>query len=67
MKYYIQISLLVAQPTSRFGPVLWYDNIGKLLAIVHGLAIDFDMPIYSDSVNAMQLDQAEEMQNKAYP
>lgn len=33
------------------------NNIGEFLAIVHGLALlkqkGFDMPIYSDSVNAI--------------
>ena len=36
---------------------VWNNNIGEFLAIVHGLALlkqkGFDMPIYSDSVNAI--------------
>ncbi len=45
------------QEVFRFGPVKGTNNIGEFLAIVHGLALlkrnGFDMPIYSDSVNAM--------------
>lgn len=41
----------------RFGPVFGTNNIGEFLAIVHGLALlkqkRLDMPIYSDSRNAM--------------
>lgn len=40
----------------RFGPIWGTNNIGEFLAIVHCLAYmkqkGFDMPIYSDSVNA---------------
>ena len=42
---------------SGFGPTKGTNNIGEFLAIVHGLALlkqkGFDMPIYSDSVNAI--------------
>lgn len=45
------------QEVFRFGPVYGTNNIGEFLAIVHGLALlkqkGFNMPIYSDSVNAM--------------
>ena len=45
------------QVVFRFGPVRGTNNIGEFLAIVHGLALlaqkGFDMPIYSDSVNAI--------------
>lgn len=45
------------QEVFHFGPVYGTNNIGEFLAIVHGLALlkqkDFDMPIYSDSVNAI--------------
>ena len=41
----------------HFGPMYGTNNIGEFLAIVHGLALlkqkGFDMPIYSDSVNAI--------------
>ena len=41
----------------HFGPMNGTNNIGEFLAIVHGLALlkqkGFDMPIYSDSVNAI--------------
>lgn len=45
------------QEIFHFGPVYGTNNIGEFLAIVHGLALlkqkEFDMPIYSDSVNAI--------------
>ena len=45
------------QQMFHFGPMYGTNNIGEFLAIVHGLALikqkGFDMPIYSDSVNAM--------------
>lgn len=45
------------QQVFRFGPMKGTNNIGEFLAIVHGLALlkqrGFDMPIYSDSVNAI--------------
>ena len=45
------------QEVFHFGPVYGTNNIGEFLAIVHGLALlkqkGFDMPIYSDSVNAI--------------
>ncbi|WP_071147467.1 ribonuclease H1 domain-containing protein [Bacteroides ihuae] len=45
------------QEIFRFGPMRGTNNIGEFLALVHGLAIlkqkGFDMPIYSDSVNAI--------------
>ena len=44
------------QEIFHFGPMYGTNNIGEFLAIVHGLALlkqkGFDMPIYSDSVNA---------------
>lgn len=46
------------QEIFHFGPVYGTNNIGEFLALVHGLALlkqkDFDMPIYSDSVNAIK-------------
>ena len=45
------------QQVFHFGPMKGTNNIGEFLAIVHGLALlkqkGFDMPIYSDSVNAI--------------
>ena len=41
----------------HFGPIFGTNNIGEFLAIVHGLALlkqkGIDMPIYSDSRNAL--------------
>lgn len=41
----------------HFGPIFGTNNIGEFLAIVHGLALlkqkDLDIPIYSDSRNAL--------------
>ena len=41
----------------HFGPIYGTNNIGEFLAIVHGLAFlkqrDIDLPIYSDSRNAL--------------
>lgn len=45
------------QEIFHFGPMKGTNNIGEFLGIVHGLALlkqkGFDMPIYSDSVNAI--------------
>lgn len=45
------------QEVFHFGPMKGTNNIGEFLALVHGLALlkqkGFDMPIYSDSVNAI--------------
>ena len=45
------------QQVFHFGPMYGTNNIGEFLAIVHGLALlkqkGFDMPIYSDSANAI--------------
>ena len=45
------------QEIFHFGPMKGTNNIGEFLALVHGLALlkqkGFDMPIYSDSVNAI--------------
>ena len=47
------------------------NNIGEFLAIVHGLALlkkkGFDMPIYSDSANAISLGATEEVQDQTPP
>ena len=45
------------QQVFHFGPMYGTNNIGEFLAIVHGLALlkqkGIEMPIYSDSVNAI--------------
>ena len=45
------------QQVFHFGPIYGTNNIGEFLAIVHGLALlkqrGLDMPIYSDSANAI--------------
>lgn len=45
------------QEIFHFGPMKGTNNIGEFLALVHGLALlkqkGFEMPIYSDSMNAI--------------
>lgn len=45
------------QEIFHFGPMRGTNNIGEFLALVHGLALlkqkGFDMPVYSDSANAI--------------
>lgn len=54
---YRGVHIASRQEVFRFGPMKGTNNIGEFLAIVHGLALlkqkGFDMPIYSDSVNAI--------------
>ena len=54
---YQAIDLATGAQVFHFGPMHGTNNIGEFLAIVHGLALlkqkGFDMPIYSDSVNAI--------------
>ena len=54
---YRGVHVVSRQEIFHFGPVYGTNNIGEFLAIVHGLALlkqkGFDMPIYSDSVNAI--------------
>ena len=54
---YRGVYLRTRQEIFHFGPMQGTNNIGEFLAIVHGLALlkqkGFDMPIYSDSVNAI--------------
>lgn len=56
------------QEIFHFGPVFGTNNIGEFLAIVHGLALlkqkEFDMPIYSDSVNAIKWVQQKKCKTK---
>lgn len=54
---YRGVHIASRQQVFHFGPIYGTNNIGEFLAIVHGLALlkqkGFDMPIYSDSVNAI--------------
>lgn len=54
---YQGVHLASRQKIFHFGPMKGTNNIGEFLAIVHGLALikqkGFDMPIYSDSRNAI--------------
>lgn len=54
---YRGVHIASRQEIFRFGPMKGTNNIGEFLAIVHGLALikqkGFDMPIYSDSANAI--------------
>ncbi|NDV58021.1 viroplasmin family protein [Bacteroides sp. 519] len=54
---YRGVHIASGQEIFRFGPMKGTNNIGEFLALVHGLALlkqkGFDMPIYSDSVNAI--------------
>lgn len=54
---YQGVHIASRQRVFHFGPMHATNNIGEFLAIVHGLALlkqkGFDMPIYSDSVNAI--------------
>lgn len=55
---YRGVHIASRQEIFHFGPMKGTNNIGEFLAIVHGLAVlkqkGFDMPIYTDSVNAMK-------------
>jgi len=55
---YRGVHIASRQEIFHFGPMKGTNNIGEFLAIVHGLALlkqkGFDMPIYTDSVNAMK-------------
>ena len=57
IKRYRGVHVASRQEIFHFGPMYGTNNIGEFLAIVHGLALlkqkGFDMPIYSDSVNAI--------------
>jgi len=54
---YRGVHIASRQEIFHFGPLKGTNNIGEFLAIVHGLALlknkGFDMPIYSDSANAI--------------
>ncbi len=55
---YRGIHIASRQQIFHFGPMYGTNNIGEFLAIVHALALlkqkGFDMPIYSDSANAIR-------------
>ncbi len=57
MMEYQGVYVASRQQLFKFGPVYGTNNIGEFLAIVHCLAYQkqqgFNLPIYSDSVNAM--------------
>ena len=54
---YRGVYLLTGQEVFHFGPVYGTNNIGEFLAIVHALALmkqkNINMPVYSDSRNAL--------------
>ncbi len=54
---YRGVHVASGQQVFHYGPMYGTNNIGEFLAIVHGLALmqqrGLDLPIYSDSVNAM--------------
>ncbi len=62
---YRGVHIASRQEVFHFGPTKGTNNIGEFLAIVHGLALlkqkGFDMPIYSDSVNAISWVRQKEM------
>lgn len=55
---YRAVYTATGQELFKFGPIWGTNNIGEFLALVHGLAYlkqkGWDMPIYTDSVNAMK-------------
>ena len=54
---YRGVHIASQQEIFHFGPMKGTNNIGEFLALVHGPALlkqkGFDMPVYSDSVNAI--------------
>ena len=56
------------QEIFHFGPMKGTNNIGEFLALVHGLALlkqkGFDMPIYSDSANAISKEKQKKCKTK---
>ncbi len=57
MMEYRGVHIASRQEIFHFGPTYGTNNIGEFLGIVHGLALlkqkGYDMPIYSDSINAI--------------
>lgn len=65
---YRGVHIASSQQLFHFGPMMGTNNIGEFLAIVHGLALikqnNWQMPIYTDSVNAMKWVKAKKCKTK---
>jgi ribonuclease HI len=65
---YRGVHIASGQEIFHFGPAYGTNNIGEFLAIVHGLAFmkqnGFDMPLYSDSRNAINWVKAKKCRTK---
>lgn len=65
---YRGVHVASAQEVFHFGPVFGTNNIAEFLAIVHGLAWmkqkQIDLPVYSDSVNAINWVKAKKCRTK---
>lgn len=65
---YRGVHIASRQEIFHFGPMKGTNNIGEFLALVHGLALikqkGFDMPVYSDSVNAIKWVQQKKCKTK---
>lgn len=65
---YRGVHIAAHQQIFHFGPMKGTNNIGEFLAIVHGLALikqkGWQMPIYTDSVNAMKWVKAKKCRTK---
>lgn len=65
---YRGIHVASGQEVFHFGPIFGTNNIGEFLAIVHGLALmkqkGIDLPIYSDSRNAIAWVKAKKCRTK---
>lgn len=65
---YRGVHIASGQEIFHFGPMYGTNNIGEFLAIVHGLALmkqkKIDLPIYSDSVNAINWVKAKKCRTK---
>lgn len=65
---YRGVHIASKQEIFHFGPIYGTNNIGEFLAIVHGLALmkqkDWDLPIYSDSINAINWVKAKKCRTK---
>lgn len=68
MMEYQGVHVASRQQVFHYGPVYGTNNIGEFLAIVHGLAWlkqqGLDMPIYSDSANAIRWVQQKRCKTK---
>lgn len=65
---YRGVHIASGQEIFHFGPMFGTNNIGEFLAIVHGLALmkqkNIDLPIYSDSINAINWVKAKKCRTK---